>query len=67
MTPDLAARRPAQHPLPAMTTYELRNYRRELVYAISRNDPAASIQASLRVRLDAVIAKQDDRAGIAHA
>jgi hypothetical protein len=67
MTPDPAAPRAAQHPLPAMTTYELRNYRCELVHAISRTDPAAPIQASLRARLDAVIAEQDDRAGIAHA
>jgi hypothetical protein len=50
-----------------MTTYELRNHRCELVHAISRTDPAAPIQASLRARLDAVIAEQDDRAGIAHA
>lgn len=59
-----------KHPLPALTTYELRDYRRELEKAIAffgSQDPIPAIHAVMQARLDAVIAEQDDRARIARA
>lgn len=57
-----------KHPLPALTTYELCDYRRELEKAIAffdRQDPVPPGRAGLQARLDAVIAEQDDRARLA--
>ena len=54
-----------QHPLHALTTYELRDYRRQLEQAIKAIAPDAPVQAALRGKLDAVLAEQDDRARIA--
>ena len=59
-----------EHPLPAMTTYELRGYRRQLESAIAffdRQDPVPPVRARLRASLDAVLREQDERARIAHA
>jgi len=59
-----------KHPLHALTTFELRDYRRELESAIAFYDkrhPVAPVQADLRRRLDAVIAEQDERARLARA
>jgi hypothetical protein len=56
---------PPPHPLHALTTYEIRDYRRLLEQAIRGVAPDALIQASLRRKLDAVIAEQDERARIA--
>jgi hypothetical protein len=56
---------PPNHPLPALTSYELRNYRRELERAIKVISPGAPVQAALRAKLDAVLAEQDDRARMA--
>jgi hypothetical protein len=56
---------PPQHPLHALTTYELRDYRRRLEHAIKDIAPEAPVQAVLRGKLDAVLAEQDDRARIA--
>jgi hypothetical protein len=53
-----------KHPLPALTTYELRDYRRELETAIAfydSQDPVPPARAGLQARLDAVIAEQQDR------
>jgi hypothetical protein len=57
-----------KHPLPALTTYELRDYRRDLEQAIAffdRQDPVPPGRASLQARLDAVIAEQQDRTRLA--
>ena len=54
-----------QHPLHALTTYELRDYRRQLEHAIKAIASDALVQAALRGKLDAVLAEQDDRARIA--
>ena len=54
-----------KHPLHALTTYELRDYRRDLENAIKNNAPDAVIQAELQRRLDVVIAEQESRAGLA--
>jgi hypothetical protein len=53
-----------EHPLPAMTTYELRDYRRDLETAIAffdRQAPVPPVRDRLQATLDDVIAEQDDR------
>jgi hypothetical protein len=59
-----------KHPLHAMTTYELRDYRRQLESAIAffdRADPVPPVRGRLQASLDAVLAEQDQRARIARA
>ncbi len=59
-----------KHPLHALTTFELRDYRHELERAIafsSQQDPVSPVRADLQARLDAVIAEQDDRTRLARA
>jgi hypothetical protein len=59
-----------EHPLHALTTFELRDLRRQLERAVAYydwNHPAAPVLADLRSRLGDVYAEQDDRARIAHA
>jgi hypothetical protein len=67
MPTDQVSVQPPKHPLHALTTYELKDRRRELEHAIKGIAPDAPIQADLRHQLDAVIAEQDDRARIADA
>jgi hypothetical protein len=57
-----------RHPLPALATFELAGYRRQLEDAIGyyqREHPAAAPLADLRDRLAEVTAEQDDRTRIA--
>jgi hypothetical protein len=59
-----------QHKLSELTTYELRDYRRELERAIAffdRQHPVPSARAGLQARLDAVIGEHDDRVRISRA
>ena len=59
-----------KHPLHAMTTFELRDYRRQLESAIAffdRQDPVPPARHRLQAKLDAVTAEQDDRARLARA
>jgi hypothetical protein len=59
-----------KHPLHAMTTFELRDYRRELESAIAffdTKDPIPLARGDLQASLDAVLAEQEERARIAHA
>jgi hypothetical protein len=58
---------PPRHPVHALTTYELRDYRRLLEHAITAIAADAPVQAVLRGKLDAVLAEQDDRARLAAA
>ena len=61
---------PPIHPLAALTTYELRDYRRELETAIAlcdRQTSAPPARARLQARLDDVVAEQDDRTRLAGA
>jgi len=54
----------------ALTTYELKDLRRELERAIAffdRTTPVPPVRAALQAKLDEVQAEQDDRARIAHA
>lgn len=63
-TEPVAVEKP-EHPLYALTTYELRDYRHHLEQAIGyyiTNHPGAPILASLRTRLGDVLAEQEDRA-----
>jgi hypothetical protein len=53
-----------KHPLAAMTTYELRDYRRDLETAIAffdRQTPVHPDRDRLQATLDDLIAEQDDR------
>jgi len=53
-----------KHPLPALTTYELRDYRRQLENAIAFFDtqaPVPAVRGDLQAALDAVIAEQESR------
>jgi len=50
-----------------LTTYELRDYRRDLERAIKEIPADAPVQAALRGKLDAALAEQDDRARLAAA
>jgi hypothetical protein len=60
-----------KHPLPALTTYELRHYRRDLESAIAffdRQAPVPPARDQLQARLDDVLAEQHDRTRLtAHA
>jgi hypothetical protein len=56
--------------LTQMTTYELRDYRREMERAIASfdaKDPGPPARDQLQARLDAVLAEQEERKKIAHA
>jgi hypothetical protein len=60
--------RQPKHPMHALTTYELRDHRRELERAVAfydKHHPAAPVLADLRARLDDVLAEQDERARMA--
>jgi hypothetical protein len=62
--------KPPRHPLHALTTFELRAYRRQLENAIAFFDarhPVPPARDDLQARLDDVLAEQDDRARIARA
>ena len=59
-----------QHPLPAMTTYELFAYRRQLENALAFFDaqhPVPTVRDGLRARLDDALAEQESRERIAGA
>jgi len=59
-----------KHPLHALTTFELRDYRRQLESAIAYFDaktPVPPARGGLQARLEAVIAEQDGRRRLADA
>jgi hypothetical protein len=57
-----------KYPLHAMTTYELRDRRRELERALQDGVIGqAPVAAQLRAQLDAVVAEQAERARIAQS
>ena len=62
MPADPAAVDRPKHPIHALTTYELRDYRRDLERAIAGIAPDAPVQADLKRRLDEVLAEQEQRA-----
>ena len=61
---------PPEHPLHALTTYELTYYRRRLENAIAflgKQDPVPAIRADMQAALDRVITEQEDRKRLASA
>jgi hypothetical protein len=67
MTPNVE--RP-KHPMHALTTFELRDYRRQLEAAIAffdQQNPVPPARADLQAALDGVVAEQDDRKKLANA
>jgi hypothetical protein len=57
-----------QHPLHALTTFELSGYRRQLESAIAffdKTDPVPPARGDLQVKLDEVLAEQEDRTRLA--
>ena len=58
-----------KHRLTQLTTFELRDYRRDLERAIAffdEQDPVPPARERLQARLDTVIAEQESRKRIAH-
>jgi hypothetical protein len=58
---------PPEHPLHALTTYELSRYRRQLEHALKALPEHATVRELLRGKLAEVLAEQENRAAIAHA
>lgn len=52
---------PPPHPTHQLTTYELRDYRRDLEHAIRNLPEHDAVRAKLRARLDEVLAEQESR------
>ena len=48
------------HPMHALTTYELKNYRRELEHSLRALPEHAAVRVILQQRLAEVLAKQGD-------
>jgi hypothetical protein len=70
MTTDPVTVERPKHPLHALTTYELADYRRLLEKAIAffdEQDPVPAVRASLQAALDGVLAEQADRKKLAGA
>ena len=55
------------HPMYALTTYELRNYRRELEHSLKTLPEHAQVRALLQQRLTEVLAEQESRNRLHHA
>jgi hypothetical protein len=49
------------HPMHALTTYELKNYRRELEHSLKTLPEHAQVRVLLQQRLTEVLAEQDSR------
>ena len=55
------------HPMHSLTTYELKNYRRELEHALKTIPEHAQVRELLQQRLAEVLAEQDSRNRLQHA
>ena len=58
---------PPEHPLDALTTYELSRYRRQLEHALKALPEHAAVRELLRGKLAEVLAEQESRVAIADA
>jgi DNA-binding transcriptional regulator/RsmH inhibitor MraZ len=58
---------PPEHPLYALTTYELSRYRRELEHTLKALPEHAAVRELLRGKLAEVLAEQESRVVIAEA
>jgi hypothetical protein len=56
-----------KYPVSALTTFELRRYRRELEHAVKTLPEHATVREELQQRLAVVLAEQDERVRIARA
>jgi hypothetical protein len=59
-----------KHPLHALTTYELRDYRRQLENAVAffgQQTPVPAVRDDVQATLDAVIVEQESRARLTRA
>jgi hypothetical protein len=59
-----------EHPLGALTTYELRDYRRQLENAVAfcdRQVPVPAVRDDLQATLSALIAEQESRERLTRA
>jgi hypothetical protein len=54
------------HPMHSLTTYELRNYRRELEHSLKTIPEHAQVRELLQQRLSEVLAEQDSRSRLQH-
>jgi hypothetical protein len=64
MTTEPAPVRPPGHPLPALTTFELRDYRSELERALAALPEHVPARGLLQGKLAEVIAEQESRTTI---
>jgi len=70
MTAGPAGAEPPKHPLHQLTTFELRDYRRQLENAIAffdTKDPVPPTRNRLQAKLDEVLAEQAGRAKLGRA
>ena len=65
MTAEPVTVQPPDHPMHALTTYELARYRRELEHALKELPDHAPVRELLRGKLAEVLAEEDSRAKIA--
>jgi hypothetical protein len=65
----VAAEPPAQpsHPLPALTTFELRDYRRDLEHALKTLPGHVAVRTLLQQRLTEVLTEQQSRTRLRQA
>jgi hypothetical protein len=64
MTAEPATVPQPQHPVPALTTFELRDYRRDLEHALTTLPGHAATRELLQDRLAEVMGEQESRAKI---
>jgi hypothetical protein len=67
MPSELANLDQPKHPIHALTTYELRNYRRELEYALKTFPSHATAREQLQQRLTEVLTEQQARTQLQQA
>ena len=67
MTTEPATVEPPEHPLHALTTYELSRYRRQLEHALKALPEHAAVRELLRGKLAEALAEQESRVVIADA
>jgi hypothetical protein len=65
MTTEPVTVQPPEHPMHALTTYELSRYRRELEHALKELPEHAPVRELLHGKLAEVLAEEDSRANIA--
>ena len=66
MTAEPVTVQPPEHPMHALTTYELSRYRRELEHALKALPEYAAVRELLHSKLAEVLAEEDSRAKIAN-